>query len=413
MLNSFKNNIFFTKSSDLISCSINKQLYPKLLDIVLNNSKNDLYYKLKDSNLLFILNYPNEIIKAIDKSIQNNFPYKSSYYPESINLELTTFCPLKCPQCYVHLEPGKYIDKDFAISIIKECGQLHTSSINLSGGETMAYPYIFDLVKACNENNVFSNIAISGYNFDEIALNKFINYNIGAIYVSLNGSTKEINSKTRDGFDLAINALKILNKSTFDNYYINWVAHDYNISDLENMVKLAKKFNCKGLVVLAFKPDSQNKLNGAPTYKNFINLKNQIINYNSDTFNDDIFKIHIEDCYSSLVNCINNEDTINENAINKEIPFGCSAGLSTMSVSVDGYFTPCRHINEKEKFNTILDYWTKSKFLNKLRHSHDDIREPCFSCKFSNTCCHCAAINYKINNDLYIGNEYCPINDIN
>lgn len=51
---------------------------------------------------------------------------------------------------------------------------------------------------------------------------------VGGIFVSLNGSTKKIDSKSRDGYELAIHALELLRDIAFDGVHINWVMHSNN-----------------------------------------------------------------------------------------------------------------------------------------------------------------------------------------
>lgn len=114
--------------------------------------------------------------------------------PELINIEVTDRCPLNCPQCYCKLNNGKDIDKDTAITIIKQAASLIIKYINISGGETLLYPYLLELISICSANNILCNIAISGWNFSDTALSHLTKNRIHRIFVSLNGSTNKINS---------------------------------------------------------------------------------------------------------------------------------------------------------------------------------------------------------------------------
>ena len=80
-----------------------------------------------------------------------------------------------------------------------------------------------------------------------------------------------------------------------------------------------------------------------------------------------------------------------------------------MSVSVDGDFLPCRHLDYPEAMESISTYWNNSMLLNSIRDLDTCRRKPCSECRFMNYCRHCLAINAKLNNELYIGNEFCPI----
>jgi pyrroloquinoline quinone biosynthesis protein E len=69
----------------------------------------------------------------------------------------------------------------------------------------------------------------------------------------LNGSTKKIHSHSRDGFDEGIEALRLLQNSSFS-YGINWVARMDNIDDFPKMAELANNYNVNNLNILRYKP---------------------------------------------------------------------------------------------------------------------------------------------------------------
>ena len=54
---------------------------------------------------------------------------------ETMNLELTTNCPLHCPQCYCALTGGKNIDPEKAKFWIREGARYGVKNVMLSGGE--------------------------------------------------------------------------------------------------------------------------------------------------------------------------------------------------------------------------------------------------------------------------------------
>ncbi|NLK93842.1 MAG: radical SAM protein [Clostridiales bacterium] len=397
MISIFNNVISFIGENEEFF-KIEKENYKDILSYLKTGDKNEYINFLEEIGIKEKLFKDKEkllfAMKRSLKKVELAFPV-----PNSFNIELTTRCPLRCPQCYCFLDSGMDIDIEVAKKYIKEASNIGVNYVNLSGGETLAYPNLFKLISFCTENNIISSIAISGWNFDKKVLSKLIHCGINSISVSLNGSTEEINSKTRDGYKFAINALDVLNKSNFNNYTINWVAHNSNIDDFTNLVKLAKKYNVRDISVLSAKPDASFRMDTIPTIDNFIKLGDFIKGYK-----DDKLEINVEDCYQSLL------FYVNEDNLYKDY---CMAGVKNFSISVEGKFTPCRHINYEEEASSIIEYWENSMFLKKLRKSNLDVREPCVSCKYCDKCNPCAAINYKVNNELYKGNKYCYINNIN
>lgn len=328
-------------------------------------------------------------------------PLHAMHVPEIMNIELTTRCPLRCPQCYCDLHQGKDIDKETAFKYIEQAAHLKIPFINLSGGETLAYPYLTDLVASINAKGLSSAIAISGWGFDADKLEELKSAGVDEIYVSLNGSSREVNSQSRDGYEMAINALSLLQADGQLNYYINWVARNDNVDDFPRLVKLAQDFGVKGIVILESKPDASYLLQATLSKDNFLMLANYLKKHDQQEI-----CIAVEPCYSPLRAYINDYYLLNRN-----IGFdkGCGAGRNSMAVDVDGNLIPCRHLLYPERFASIEEYWWNSEVLKKLRSFEDKKEEPCQTCYLSNNCISCRAVADKVDNNLFSGNNYCPV----
>ena len=142
------------------------------------------------------------------------------YTPTSMNIELTTNCPLSCPQCYCQLIGGKNIDLHKALYWIKEAGRFGLKQVRLSGGETLCYPYIYEVIAAAHKYCGEAVVALSGFNFTQDVYDKLVDAGVTEIHISLNGSTEKINSLTRGGFELSLSALKLLKRNSFPHTWI-------------------------------------------------------------------------------------------------------------------------------------------------------------------------------------------------
>lgn len=320
----------------------------------------------------------------------------------NLNIELTTNCPLRCPQCYCSLTGGKNIDFDVAISRMKEAKKLGLQEVMLSGGETMCYPYLIELIQAATDMGVKTNIALSGYNFTDAAYHELVNAGVHGIFISINGSTEEINSQTRDGFHLAMSALELLKQKEFPNTTINWVMHSSNAEDFPNVLRMAEQYKVAKVTVMAVKPNSKMELNTVPSKDQMLMVRDIIREYRGNT------KIRIESCFSPMLALVGETKFLGN--LNTGRFRGCGAGKWNMSVSVDGLLSPCRHLEYYENFATAKEYWENSEVLKRLREmDQEPPAEPCGSCHFMKYCRHCAAINSKLEGKLYRGNKYCPL----
>lgn len=323
-----------------------------------------------------------------------------TYYtnPQLINLELTDMCPINCPQCYCTLNEGKFLSYEIAEKIINESEQLSVQYINLSGGETLLYPKLNSLIKLCSDKKLISNIAISGFNFNQKIYSSLMSSGLTGFFVSLNGSTETINSYSRNGFTLGMSALQLLSQNKNNNIYINWVMQNNNTLDFPNIVRLAETYRCKALVIIGMKPTSSNELINYPTLDDFHFIYKFIKRYSGPV------QIMVENCFSQLKAFLSRNLFSNTNT---GMLRGCSAGIDSISVNINGDFIPCRHINTPERYSTIKEYWSESKILQELRNKDIYSFNNCFNCTLKPFCKPCICSTYSTTEEK----QYkCPLN---
>ncbi len=323
--------------------------------------------------------------------------------PVLMNLEVTSRCPMRCPQCYCSLNDGRDLPLETAKYWLEEAAKAGVRIVNLSGGETMCYPHIYEVTEYAARLGMEPNIAVSGYHFGEQEIRRFVKAGIKDICVSLNGPTEEVNSLTRDGYELAVHALESLKKSGFPRTCVNWVMHDNNADTLEDMISLAEQYQTRALCVMVFKPDASHQRRSMPSREQIIRAAKLIKGYKGK------ISIEVESCFSQLLALVRNSYLLNRNV---GIGRGCGAGRDAVSISVEGRITPCRHIELEEMYQGIEDYWENSQVLHKLRHVEENKRPPCADCRFQKNCLPCAAVNLKLHGEIFMGEEGCGLNTI-
>ena len=331
--------------------------------------------------------------------------YHRAYrHPRMMNLELTTRCPLHCPQCYVHLNTGEDMELDTALYWLREGKKVGVELACLSGGETLCYPHLSELIRACKEWGITSAIALSGIYASKECLEGLISDGVDEIYISLNGSTEEINSKTRDGYQLAIAALQCLKDLSFNNIGVNFVMTKENAHDLPNMIALCERYHVKQLILLAFKPDSAYEWARFPSAEQMHEAAKQIKAYQGSV------EVKAEACFSQMRALLGRSALLGN--MNVGIYRGCRAGRDQISVSVDGKLTPCRHLDVREEYDTIMEYWERSSFVRQLRKIEDERTEPCLGCRFEENCLPCTAVGYKLAGEIRHGLPECELHRV-
>lgn len=306
------------------------------------------------------------------------------YRPDGMNIELTTCCPLHCPQCYCSLQGGKHIPLDVVKARLKEAAALGVRHVELSGGETMCYPHLYEAVAAARQLGIAPSIAVSGWHFDDEALEKLIDAGIDTISVSLNGPTKETNAWTRDGYELAIHALKTLQRHHFCDTLINWVMHRSSVEYLPEMIALARRYEVGVIVIIEPKSPYGGELSSYPTKAQLQAVADMVKHTRGDV------ELSVQHCFSPLL-ALSSENRLWGNT-NQGRYKGCTAGICSFCVNVDGSFTPCRHLEYAEQWESLQAYWEKSSILQSLRTWDSGHAEPCISCHLSPYCRPCAAL---------------------
>ena len=326
------------------------------------------------------------------------------YQLSGMNIEVTTNCPLRCPQCYCSLYGGKNIDKTRAIQIIKQAKELGLEHVEFSGGETLCYPYLTDLITFASGLGIETSVSLSGWNFNNEILQRLIESGISTIYVSLNGPTKEINLETRDGFEYAIRALEILHSKHFSSVIINWVMHRSNADVLPKMVDIGQKYGVEAILIIEPHPTYTGEMVTYPTKEQLFKVADLVRHHSGEP------QLWVHHCFSPLL-ALSSENRLWGNS-NRGIYKGCSAGLASISIDVDGKFIPCRHLPMPEEYENVQDYWQFSSVLNQIRTIAEQKRsEPCSLCKLNRYCRPCLAHYQGNEGNLRSTPEHCAIGE--
>lgn len=320
--------------------------------------------------------------------------------PAVINMELTTRCPLHCPQCYVSLDSGEDMPLETALYWVRDAASAGVKQINLSGGETLCYPHLTELVREIRRLGMRSAVALSGVYLTQEKLQELIEAGVAGFFISLNGSTPEVNARTRDGYAAAIRALEMLQEARFPARFINWVMHSTNADDFPGMIALAEKYGVYCLAVIGFKPDSSHELRSFPSLEQLQSVARTIRDYKGPV------RLEAEPCFGQLRALVGRTP---EGKADTGLRRGCGAGRRVIAVSADGKLMPCRHLPVKESFDHIMDYWTQSSLLDDLRHTEDRRTAPCRGCRYEESCLPCMATGMKLHGELRYGVEECPL----
>jgi MoaA/NifB/PqqE/SkfB family radical SAM enzyme len=185
-------------------------------------------------------------------------------YPSAINIELTTFCNLKCIMCpktcgIARTPANKRIDPIVLDRILTEVVP-HIARIDLVGdGEILLeLELLTKVLESANKYNVLVNASTNAVLLDKRASNLFIDSQLHDLNISLDAASPETYQKIR-GYDLnkILNNIKILNqlkaekKSATPRLHFSMVGMDMNISELPALVRLASDYGVESVTLQA------------------------------------------------------------------------------------------------------------------------------------------------------------------
>jgi MoaA/NifB/PqqE/SkfB family radical SAM enzyme len=122
-------------------------------------------------------------------------------YPDRMYLESTNACNLQCVMCPTGLgqvvRPKGFMDYDLFTRIVDEMAP-HVRSTTLHiWGEPLLHPRIYEMMAYCSSHGLHSEISTNATLLTEDNAKRIIEARLGAIYLCLDGATKETYEQVR------------------------------------------------------------------------------------------------------------------------------------------------------------------------------------------------------------------------
>ncbi len=326
---------------------------------------------------------------------------KKGYFPRPhiLQLEITNRCSLSCPQCYKDRINEGDMEVPLFRKLLAEADNLKVGTLMLNGGEPFEHHDIHTLLTELEKYSFQVHCYSSGQGLTDSILHFLTKTNIDfKLSISLNGSTKEIHSLSRDGYDISINAIKKLVKEGIP-IGINWVCRQDNLYDFPSLVKFAKENGVKWINIAANKLSGLNQINSPLDTKDYVFL----LNYLEQQEAVDPRYIRIQYCYNLL-------NGLRKTGVNQHLN-RCGAGIFLCNIDIRGDFRPCTHLYTTEQFDSIMEYWNQSEALQELRKSRE-AKKKCDSCSKPAPCYFCKAMFGNTVRNFYQEPEACPVREL-
>jgi len=321
--------------------------------------------------------------------------------PEEVWLHLTNRCNLRCVTCF---KDEKQLDKkdlstEKILSIVDEISDLGVGYIAVSGGEPFLRPDALDILNyICVEKGIKVLLITNGTLLTKEMCQRLGRIRPNIVQVSLDGSTAEVNDKTRGkgAYEKTIQAIKWLLEENLDvRLYPTITRH--NIHDLPNMKKLVNRLRpgFRHLAFARFHPTGRgltNEMDLAVSDEEFVaaikamseSEFKQVEAGEEDPQNTFYAK------YSNGVDLTRNLPTRVAYGARK---INCGMGTATFSIEADGKVYPCQWLHFPEYVSgdlnkqSLTDIYFNSPIFRGFKNLRVDSKiEGCSDCNYKYFC---------------------------
>ena len=171
--------------------------------------------------------------------------------PVTMTWELTPYCNLNCPMCYVHLTPaqaaskGKHLTAAQWLELGRQFAEMGLMYVNITGGEPLLHPEFWEIYEGVCRLGIYPTIFTNGCLIDERAIEHLKQYPPRTIKLSLYGASDETYERmcgVKNGFTKVKRAIELLIDAGIYPFLTTTVIKQ-NRDDLEAMTRFAFEHN--------------------------------------------------------------------------------------------------------------------------------------------------------------------------
>jgi radical SAM protein with 4Fe4S-binding SPASM domain len=265
-------------------------------------------------------------------------------------IEITKRCLLNCLYCSSDssFDSREALDKKIIMATIDEFESLGGKKLEISGGEPLLHPEIWDILDYCRYKNFQTILYTSGIaNFSLAEIIRRIKTE--RVIINLQGDkkiTKEVTGK--DCYQrIKKFALKLWKKGVKTE--VHFVPMRFNYKRFENLVKECKKLGIKEIKILRLMPQGRALANWKKIHLPEIELKKFL--REAKKMSDSKIKIKFGNPVLLYI---------------RPTQIKCKAGISTCLIAPDGNVYPCPALKTKKSFSVgnilqepLTEIWKK------------------------------------------------------
>ncbi len=319
-----------------------------------------------------------------------------------IQWHITYLCNLRCKHCYQEEYNNHMKKEDFYLILDRIVKFLSDKNlypqINLTGGEPLLHPNIFEFIDEIVRMNIRFSILTNGTMIDEVIAKKIKRYNPVFVQVSLDGLREtHDNIRGKGNFEKAILGIDNLKQENIK-VLVSFTAQKSNYTEFKEIAKVCQKHKVDKLWWDRVVTDDKN------LYLTTDEFKELVIDCNN-----------LKHCFNPFKrnSCVSNQRSL-QCLGTSDVGYRCGAGKSLIVILADGSVMPCRRLpfiigNIKEK--RLEDLICESKVMKDLSSFYAP--NECLRCDNLHRCYGGSrCVTYAQTGNLYQKDINCFVQDI-
>lgn len=290
---------------------------------------------------------------------------------------ITHKCNLRCSHCYqddyskeLSLSQAENIFEQY-LSYLK--AKDYTGHINITGGEPLVYPYLFEVLDLFEKNNMRFGLLTNGLLLDDQIVLRLSQYkNLHFVQLSLDG-VKETHERIRGThtFDKTLAAAHLLKKYHITSM-VSFTAHKGNYKELKDVIKTVKRHKIDRFFTDRLIPiETDEEIMSTDEFYEYVKvLTSEAKKAKKSPFTRTQIHTH-----RALQFCTGDSHQI----------YYCSAGVQLLTILANGDLVPCRRmpvVLGNVLKEPMLDLCEKSDFIKEITK----IPTECYKCYKAHYC---------------------------
>ncbi|MBU2592009.1 MAG: radical SAM protein [Patescibacteria group bacterium] len=182
-------------------------------------------------------------------------PKTHTRFPRRIYFQITRYCNLKCPMCFIKAgKEGAHVPTDAVMDVAEFMGQNGLVEVRLTGGEPTLHPDFFDILHKFQEENIYVSVATNGV-MSQRTLDALCEEKNLWVICSVDGNRETHNRYRPDTFDRIVRSLRYLkSKNPATRLRLTTVLTRENKGQMYELGELCKSLDAESITVIPLRP---------------------------------------------------------------------------------------------------------------------------------------------------------------